>query len=87
MRDGMRSAAVSMRRSVDVGIGRGEDVGVTLDAALDAEDEVVVASAEGELLDGVGDHTVEPAHAVFAGDADPAGAVERTDSGGLEEGR
>ena len=69
------------------GFGEGEDVGVALDAALDAEDEVVVAGAGGEVLDGVGDHAVEPADAVFAGDADPAGVVERGDAGGLKEGR
>ena len=37
---------------------------VALDAALGVEDEVVVALAGGEVLDGVGDHAVEPADAV-----------------------
>ena len=49
------------------------DGAVALDAALGAEEEVVVAFAGGERLDGVGDHAVEPADAVVAGDAEPAG--------------
>ena len=55
----------------------GEDVGVALDAALDAEKEIVISFAGLELLDGVGDHAVEPADAVFAGNAEPTGVFER----------
>jgi len=61
-----------------------EDVGVALNAALNAEEEVVVPLAGLELLDGVGDHAVEPADAVFASDADPAGGLDGRDSGSVE---
>ena len=64
--------------------GEGGEVG--LDAALGVEGEVVVALAGREGLDGVGDHAVEPADAVAAGDADPADVRERGDGGVVEEG-
>ena len=59
---------------------------VALDAALGVEHEVVAAVAGREFLDGVGDHAVEPADAVLAGDSDPAGLVERRDAGCVEQG-
>jgi hypothetical protein len=68
------------------GIGRGEDVSVALNAALCAEDEVVTAGAGLEVLDGVGHHAVEPAHAVFARDANPARVIGGRDAGSVEEG-
>ena len=66
-------------------VGFGEDVGVALDAALGVEEEVVAAGAGGEVPDGVGDHAVEPADAVGAGDGDPGGAGEGGEAGGGEE--
>jgi len=58
---------------------------VALDAALGVEHEVVATLAGGELLDGVGDHAVEPAQAVGAGDANPAGAFERRECGCVQQ--
>ncbi len=58
---------------------------VGLDAALGVEEEVVVPFAGFEGGDVVGDHAVEPADAVGAGDADPAGVVERGERGAVEE--
>ena len=66
------AVAVFEEEGVGLGCGVSEDVGVALDAALGAEEEVVVAVTGLKVLDGVGDHAVEPADAVFAGDADPA---------------
>ena len=63
----------------------GEDVGVALDAALDAEEEVVVSFAWLELLDRVGGHAVEPADAVLAGYAEPSGAIDRRGSDSTEQ--
>ena len=54
------------------GVGFSEDVGVALNAALDAENETVGAFAGFQILNGVCDHAVEPADSVFAGGADPA---------------
>ena len=51
------------------------DGAVTEDAALGVEEEVVVAFAGGERLDGVGDHAVEPAGGVGAGDAEEGSVV------------
>ena len=65
----------------------GEDVGVALDSALDAKEKVVISFAGLELLDGVGGHAVEPADAVFAGYAEPSGAIERRCSDSPEQGR
>ena len=68
------------------GVGFGEDVGVALNAALDAEDEVVAAVAGFEVLDGVGHHAVEPADAVLACYANPARVIEGGDASPFEEG-
>jgi hypothetical protein len=68
------------------GVFEGEGGEVGLDAALGVEGEVVVALTRRERLDGVGDHAVEPADAVGAGDAEPAGVRERGDGGVVEEG-
>ena len=62
---------------------RGE---VALDVALGVEREVVAALAGGELRDGVGDHSIEPAQAVGAGDAEPSDVVERGNGGGTQQG-
>jgi len=62
----------------------GEDGGIALDAALRVEEEAVVAFVGLQLLDGVGDHAVEPPDAVFAGYAEPAGLIERGDAGCFE---
>ena len=67
-------------------VGEGEGVGVALDAALGAEQEVVVALAGLQLLDGIRRHSIEPAHSVVAGDLDPAGLVERGERGAMEQG-
>jgi len=62
---------------------RGE---VAQDVALGVEREVVAALAGGELRDGVGEHSIEPAQAVGAGDAQPADVVERSETGGAQQG-
>ena len=54
----------------------GEDGGVALDAALNAEEEVVGALVWVQILDRVGDHTVQPADAIFSGDPNPTDVVE-----------
>ena len=59
---------------------------VGLDVALGVEREVVAALAGGELRDGVGEHSIEPAQAVGAGDAEPSDVVERGDGGGAQQG-
>src|SRR5271163_5304354 len=61
------------------------DVAISLDAPLSIEDEIVVAVTLGEGLDGVRDHAVEPAKAVFAGDAD-AGAIAQIEAGSAGKG-
>lgn len=65
----------------------GEDYGVALDAALNAEQEVIVALACLQILDGVGDHAVEPADAVFSRYTDPTRVVEGGESRVLQQGR
>ena len=65
--------------------GTAVDVSVALDASLGVEDEVVVTLALGQRLDGVGDHAVEPAKTVFAGDAD-AGAIAEVETGCARKG-
>ena len=66
-------------------VGIGVDVCVALDATLHAENEAVGAFAGFEVLNGVGDHAVEPADSVFAGGADPAGFVEGEYCGFVEQ--
>ena len=62
---------------------RGE---VALNASLRVEHEVVAAFAGRKTCDGVGDHAVEPADAVFAGDSDPANVVQGGDADAVEQG-
>ena len=68
MRPGIRGRSCLDQES----FGFGEDSGVALDASLGVEKEVVSCPAGFQLLDGVGDHTVEPADAIVSGDANPA---------------
>ena len=79
---GRRSAAVSRRD----GVFEHPRGGVGLDAALGVEEKVVVAFAGFEGGDVVGDHAVEPADAVRAGDAEPADVFDRGEGGGGEKG-
>jgi hypothetical protein len=65
--------------------GFGEDVRVTLNAALRAEHEVVVAMSGLKILDGVGNHSVEPADSVFAGNSEPTDVIEKRGACGVEE--
>src|SRR5271156_3692874 len=63
----------------------GEDGGVALDAALNAEEEVVGALTGVQILDRVGDHAVQPADAVFSGDTNPTDVVEVRQADALKE--
>jgi hypothetical protein len=63
----------------------GEDGGVALYAALDAEEEVVRALTGLQILDRVGDHSVQPPNAVFSGDPDPTDVVEVRQANVLQE--
>ncbi len=65
---------------------RGEGGGDALDAPLGVKEEVEAALTGGEILNGIGDHAVEPANAVFAGDLDPAEIVQWKDDGVMDQG-
>jgi hypothetical protein len=58
--------------------------GIGLDTSLRVEEEGVAALAGLERLDGVGTHAVEPADAVFAGDAEEAEVGARGEAGAGE---
>ncbi len=68
-------AAVSSRKVAGSPVDLAVDRAVTKDAPLGVEEEVVAAFAGGERLDGVGDHSIEPACRVGAGDAEEGSVV------------
>ena len=69
------------------GIRQQEGGEVALNAALSVEHEVVAALAGREFLDGIGDHAIEPADTVLAGDANPADIFERSNAGCVKQRR
>ncbi len=68
------------------GCGLEKGGAVCLDAALGVEDEVVASLPGLERLDGVRDHTVEPANAVGTGNAEPAECFDGSNGGRGEGG-
>ena len=67
-------------------IGEAVGVAVALDAALGIQHKAIVAGAFGQTLNVVGEHAIEPAHAVRAADGDLAAIAEIEGSCAFDEG-
>ena len=81
------SAGIWLRSVIDQQvIGEAVGVAVAEDAALRIQHKAIVAGAFGQTLDVVGEHAIEPAHAVRAADGDLAAIAEIEGSCAFDEG-